>query len=112
MLLHATPTALVPRADVCPRTLDDGVIGHRLHASAIVIKRKVPHPRVQVLDESGLMDSDRVRAGPRVRLAQGPVLFGDEPAAVQQLDKVVLQNKTHNRFQELQKKKDGNLTSA
>lgn len=77
---------------VHPHTLDDGVIGHCLHASSVIIKRKVPHPWVQVLDESGLVDRDRViKPCPRVWFAQSPILFGDKPATVQQLHKVILQ---------------------
>lgn len=72
-------------------TLDDGVVGHRLRVASVVIKRQVPHPRVQVLDESRLVDAD-----PALWFALGPVLFGDEPAAVQQLHKVVLREKNNN----------------
>lgn len=65
-------------ADVCPRTLDDAVIGHCLHVAPVIIKRQVPHPKVQVLDESGLVDGDRM-----IQFTRSPMLFGDEPAAVQ-----------------------------
>lgn len=48
-----------------------------------------------MLDEAGLVDGDRViRPAPRLRLTRGPVLLGDEPAAVQQLHKVVLREVT------------------
>lgn len=67
-------------------TLDDGVVGHCLHVAAIVVERQVPHPRVQVLDEPGLMDEDGM-----IQLAGSPVLFGDQPAAIQQLHKIILQ---------------------
>lgn len=88
---------------MCPRTLDDGVIGHCLHVPSIVIKRQVPHPHVQVLDESGLMDGDRmIQPGPRLLIALSPMLFGDEPAAVQQLHKVILQNNSQNTFNQMQ----------
>lgn len=80
-------------ADVCPRTLDDGVIGHCLHTPAVIIKRQVPHPWVQVLDESSLVDSDRVlQPGPCLWFILNPMLFGDKPAAIQELHKVILQN--------------------
>lgn len=68
-----------------PLTLDDGVVGHCLHIAAVVVKRQVPDARVQVLDEPGLVDGDRV-----VGLHGGAVLLGDEAAAVKKLHKVVL----------------------
>lgn len=65
-------------------TLDDGVVGHCLQAPSIIIKRQVPHPWVQVLDESSLMDSDRmIQTGPWLRFAGTPMLFSDKPAAIQ-----------------------------
>ncbi len=86
-----------------PRTLDDGVIGHCLHIPAVIIKRQMPHPRVQVLDESGLVDGDwMIQSGSCVRFTLGPMLFGDKPAAVQQLHKVILQNNSKSRFQQMQ----------
>lgn len=88
MSLQIIPIKLISHHSRCPRTLDDGVVGHRLHVAAVVIKRQVPNPGVQVLDESGLVDGDRV-----IHFAPGPVLLGDEPAAVQQLHKVVLQRR-------------------
>lgn len=78
---HST---LISPADVRPLTLDDSVVGDNFHASSVVIKCKVPHPCVQVLDESCLVDGDRViDAGPCVWFAQGPLLFGNKPAAIQ-----------------------------
>lgn len=79
-----------------PPTLDDGVIGHCLHVAPVIVKRQVPHSRVQVLDETGLVDSDGM-----IQLVRSPMLFGDKPAAVQQLHKVVLQNKAQSRFQQM-----------
>lgn len=75
-------------ADAHLPTLDDGVVGDRLHVASIVVKRQVPHPWVQVLDEPGLVDEDGM-----IQFAGSPVLFGDEPAAIQQLHKIILQNK-------------------
>lgn len=63
---------------MCHHTLDDGVIGHRLHVAAVVVKRHVPHPYVQVLDESGLVDGDGM-----IQFTRGAMLFGDKPAAIQ-----------------------------
>lgn len=83
MLLRTISTALILIADVCPHTLDDGVIGHGLHVPSVIIKRKVPHSWVQVLDESGLVDGNWVWAGPCVRFTQSPMLFGDKPTAIQ-----------------------------
>lgn len=100
---HSNHTHQATAADVRPRTLDDGVIGHRFHAPSVVIKRQVPHPRVQVLDESGLVDGDRmIQPRPGLRFARSPMLLGDEPAAVQQLHKIILQNNTQNRFRQMQ----------
>ncbi len=71
-------------ADVCPRTLDDGVIGYCLHVPAVIIKRQVPHPCVQILNESGLVDCDRmIQPVPCLWFTHSPMLFGDKSAAVQ-----------------------------
>lgn len=81
-------------ADPVVRTLDDGVEGDHFHTPSVVVEGKVPHPWFQILDEAGLVESHRViQPGLRVHVARSAVLFGDESAPVQQLHKVILQNK-------------------
>lgn len=75
-------------------TLDDGVVGHRLHTPPIVVKRQVPHPGVKVLDESSLMDGDLMfQPGPGLWFTRAAMFFRDEPAAIQEFNKVILENK-------------------
>lgn len=90
---------------MCPHhTLDDGVVGNCFNVTSIVVKRQVPHPQVQVLDKSSLVDSDRmIQPASGLRFTQAPMLFGDEPTAVQQLHKVILQKKKkENRAAQMQ----------
>lgn len=83
--------------DVLTRTLtyNDGIERHWLWIFPIVIKSQMPDSRIQVLDEAGLVQADGSRLPPgsfgSFGIHQIPLLSCYQPAAVQELHKVVLE---------------------
>lgn len=72
-------------------TYHDGVKGHLLHVLPVIVKSQMPDSRVQVLDKAGLVEADGPRLPPgSFGLQKVPLLSCDQPAAIQQLDEVVL----------------------
>lgn len=70
---------------------NDGIKGHLLRILPVIVKSQMPDSRVQVLDEASLVQVDGPRLPPcSFRLQQVPLLSCNQPAAVQELDKVVL----------------------
>ena len=95
------------------RTNDDGVVGDLLAVPPVVVEGQMPDPRVHELDEAGLMHVDGAGAAGRpeaislagaggvaaagLRVAEGALLLGQEPAAVQELHKVILERERGGR---------------
>lgn len=81
----------------CPAALltyDNGVERHLLGILPVVVESQVPDAGVQVLDEAGLVETDGPRLPPGSFGLQEVPLSGDQPAAIQELDKVVLKTGT------------------
>ena len=72
-------------------TYNDGTKGHLLCIFPVIVKSQMPDPRVQVLDEASLVQVGGSHLLPcSFGLQQVLLLSCNQPAAVQELDKVVL----------------------
>ena len=72
-------------------TYNDGIKGHLLRNFPVIVKSQMPDSRVQVLGEASLVQVGGSRLLPcSFGLQQVPLLSCNQPAAVQELDKVVL----------------------
>lgn len=76
-------------------TYDDGVKRHLLCVLPVIVKSQMPDSGIQVLDKASLVQTDRSRLPPcPFWLQQIPLLSRDQPAAIQELDKVILRGRT------------------
>lgn len=72
-------------------TYNNGIKRHLLCIFPIVIKGQVPDARIQILDKTCFVKADGPRLPTRsLRLQQCALLPRDQPAAIQELHKVVL----------------------
>lgn len=82
----------MPRALTTMLTYNNSIKRHLLCIFPIVIKGQVPDARIQILDKPSFMKADGPRLSTRsLRLEQSALLPCDQPAAIQELHKVVLQ---------------------
>lgn len=76
-------------------TYNDGIEGHLLRIFPIVIKGQMPDAGIQILDKTRFVETDRPGLPTcSLRLEQVALLPCDQPAAVQELHKVILQGGT------------------
>lgn len=72
-------------------TYNYGIKRHLLRIFPIIIKGQVPDARIQILDKTCLMETDRPCLPPHsLRFQQVALLPCNQPAAIQELHKVVL----------------------
>jgi len=73
------------------RLYDDGIKGQLLRIFPVIVKSQMPDSRIQVLDKASLVQTDGSRLPPcSLGLQQVPLLSRNQPAAIQELDKVIL----------------------